>query len=322
MTERPKRLAILHSRAAPRGTRHHMIVVIADRLREMGIEVVDLYGTDHFVPADAVFVHVDISVVPPSLQRFAQRYPIRINAGACDIRKRRFADGLLARGSDYPAPVIVKSDLNYGGAPEFHELSLRDRAVRRARRMLAGQPRPRIVSKADYRIFPTLDSVPADYFTGDNVVQKLLLEKDGTKNLLREYMFLGDLHYENIERSDETIITEDEHVSCLPFTPHPRLRALRLKLGLDYGKIDYVMIGGEPFIFDANKTIGLGAKSQTDQFGEGVNEMLQAFAASLFSLLNNSGAAAQPATAAPAAVPEPTEPSAQCPEAVRRAAIG
>jgi len=34
--------------------------------------------------------------------------------------------------------------------------------------------------------------------------------------------------------------------------------ALREKLHLDYGKIDFVISDGKPFVFDANKTMGLG----------------------------------------------------------------
>ena len=152
-------------------------------------------------------------------------------------------DGLLNRGDSYAGLVIVKSDLNYGGLQELKALTLSGRALRRLRRMLSGQPARTILTKADYRIFPSLGDVPPEYFTPDNVVQKLILEKDGEKNLLREYMFLGNLHYENIERSSAEIITEDEHISCEPFVPHPRLLRLRRQLNLGYGKIDYVMEG-------------------------------------------------------------------------------
>jgi len=285
MLDRPRRLAILHSRSTPRGARHHMISQIESHLNALGVETVHLYGTRQFEPADAIFVHVDLSVVPERVRRFAAKYPMQINAGARDIRKTSFADGLLERWNAYDAPVIVKSDLNYGGVPEFFERGLLDRLVRKLGRVLTGKPAPKIASKSDYRIFPTLAAVPPELFGDGTVVQKLLLEKDGEKNLLREYIFLGRLHYENIERSSSEIITEDEHVSCEPFVPHPRLLNLRHRMKLDYGKIDYVMIDGEPFIFDANKTMGLGNKSGTEAFGEGVNRMLQAFAAELASAM-------------------------------------
>lgn len=287
MPDRPKRLVILHSRGTARGARHHMVMLISEFLDDLGVDVVHLCGTDRFVEADGIFVHVDLSVVPGHIRRFAQRYPKQINANASNIRKRVSVDGLLNRGDSYAGPVIVKSDLNYGGLPELKALTLSGRALRHLRRMLSGQPARTILTKADYRIFPSLGDVPPEYFTPDNVVQKLILEKDGEKNLLREYMFLGDLHYENIERSTAEIITEDEHISCEPFVPHPRLLRLRRQLNLGYGKIDYVMVDGEPFIFDANKTPGLGAWGGTDYFATDIKQMLLGFAEEICRTLQN-----------------------------------
>lgn len=292
MTQRPKRLVILQSRSTPRGARHHMVAMIADHLARRGVEVIHLHGTDEFVPADAVFVHVDLSVLPPAYVRFARRYPLQINAGAVDIRKSAYADGLLNRGDRHDGPVIVKTELNYGGTPEHLERSLPARMARRLGRLLTGAKTPVIQAKTDYRIFPSLADVPADYFTPENVVQKLVVERMDGKHVLREYLFLGDLHYENIERSDEAIITEDEHVSCSPFTPHPRLLALRQNLGLDYGKIDYVMVDGAPFVFDANKTAGIGNLGDPAHLDLDVLDMLEAFAGEVLRLLNEPGAVA------------------------------
>lgn len=306
MAERFKRLAILHSRRASPGARHHMVSLIAEDLAALGVEIVHLYGTSAFEPADALLVHVDQSRVPKSVTRFAERYPRRINAGALDIRKQTFADGLLKRGDTYDAPVIVKSDLNYGGVPEYLGLSLVERAWAKAGRLVVPGPSIRILTKEDYRIFPRLADVPEGYFGRGNIVQKMLYERAGEKFVLREYLFLGNLHYENIEHSDTLIISEDQHISCMPFTPHPRLIEMRRKLNLDYGKIDYVMVDGAPFIFDANKTMGLGEKIGTDGFGDGLREMLRAFAGEIrrvlmhaeegFSLPAPQSGATQPAS--------------------------
>ncbi len=290
MTARPKRLVILKGRGTPRGARHHMVALIAEHLARLGVEITYLHGTDKFVPADAVFVHVDLSVLPPAYVRFAQRYPLQINAGAADIRKSVYADGLLHRGDRHDGPVIVKTELNYGGTPEHMERTLASRIARRLKRIMTGAPAPVIQAKTDYRIFPSLADVPDAFFTPDNVVQKLVVEMHGGKHVLREYLFLGDLHYENIEHSDEAIITEDEHVSCSPFMPHPRLLDLRRRLGLDYGKIDYVMVDGAPFIFDANKTPGIGYSTDTAGLAPDVLNMLEAFAGEVFRLLNASEA--------------------------------
>ncbi|MBA3067744.1 MAG: hypothetical protein FP825_04580 [Hyphomonas sp.] len=317
MPECRKKLAILHSPDAPPGARYYMVMQIADYLEALGIDIIHLYGTGRFVPADAIFVHVDRSVVHPGIARFAGRYARQINGYALDIRKHTFVDGLLNSAEAYPAPVIVKSNLNYGGAPEHGDRNLLSLVARRARRALSGAPKPLIRTKADYRIFPDLADVPRAYFTRDNIVQKLILEKDGAKNLLREYIFLGDLHYENIERSAAKIITEDEHVSCLPFTPHPRLLNMRHRLKLDYGKIDYVLVDGTPFVFDANKTLGVGAFSGTEKFGDGTDLMLKAFAGEIVRMLGEQGDQPSGITRPKAAAPGPKARVPRFPHAAR-----
>lgn len=291
MRHDPRRIVILHSRRTPRDARHHMVAIIADRLAELGTEVVHLHGTSRFVPADGILVHVDLSVVPADVARFAQRYPFQLNAGALDIRKGLYADGLLQPGSALHGPVIAKTELNFGGTPEHLDRPFASRLKRRLAHFLRSAPAPVIQSKADYRIFASLAEVPAMYFTPDTVVQKLVVEMSEGKHVLREYLFLGDLYYENIEHSGEVIITEDEHISCLPFTPHPHLLAVRRKLKLDYGKIDYVIAGGVPFIFDANKTPGIGCVADPACLEPDVLSMLEAFAGEVFRLLNASDAA-------------------------------
>ena len=115
-------------------------------------------------------------------------------------------------------------------------------------------------SKADYFLAESPRDVPGRYFGKDFVVQEFRPERDGGDYVLREYLFLGDRHYQMIQKSDSALIDEDRFVSLAPFKPHSRLLDARRRLGLDYGKIDFVMHDGVPFIFDANKTLGLGAE--------------------------------------------------------------
>lgn len=256
-----------------------MVCIIEDALNKLGIEVVHLYGTDTVIPADLLLVHYDRSVVPEDVVKFSRNYRKKINSGAIDIRKHLYADGLLTRKSVYSGRVIVKSTLNYGGQPENNSRSLAIRIRTRIERMLGLSSTALIRSKDEYRIYDSVRDVPKRYFSDHHVVQKLMPERDGDKNVLREYVFLGNIHYENIERSTSLIITEDEHISCRQFNPHPRLLEMRQKLNLDYGKLDYTMIDGEPFIFDANKTLGLGDVVDREIAGnEEYKSMLHAFA--------------------------------------------
>jgi hypothetical protein len=139
----------------------HLVCIIEDALTRLGVEVVNLYGTDEFVPADLLFVHYDRSVVPAHVSSFARKYQRRINADAIDIRKHTYADGLLTRDSAYDGRVIVKSTLNYGGQPETNSRSLLTRIRQRATRLAGLGSAPLIHSKQDYKIFEHLSDVPA-----------------------------------------------------------------------------------------------------------------------------------------------------------------
>ena len=289
MSNSKARLAIINELSYSPGDRRHMIVLIEEALEAMGVEIVHITKASGYVPADAVFVHIDQSIISPEARALALRYPVSINSYATDIRKFRYIDGLLGRDDSWDGPVIVKSNLNYAGMPERNAARqqgpIARRLLSRVANRLHRQSKYTIQSKEDYRIYPTLSDVPRHYFRNDYVVQKFMAENDGEKNVLREYIFLGDLHYQNIERSDKLIITEDEHVSCEPFEPHPHLLATRRKLGLDYGKIDYTLIDGEPFIFDANKTLGLGEYGDSEWLADDVAKMLRAFAGEVFRLV-------------------------------------
>jgi hypothetical protein len=82
---------------------HHL----AQLWRADGLEVVCLYGTDRFVPADLVLVHVDLSVAPEPYLEFASLYPIVLNGRVRDIRKTVTSRYLVRPGDDWEGPVIV-----------------------------------------------------------------------------------------------------------------------------------------------------------------------------------------------------------------------
>ncbi|MDR9365401.1 MAG: hypothetical protein RI575_08690 [Balneolaceae bacterium] len=53
-----------------------------------------LFGTDRFVPADLLFMHVDLSIVPDEYFEFAEKYPIENNGNIKDIRKSTYGTHL------------------------------------------------------------------------------------------------------------------------------------------------------------------------------------------------------------------------------------
>lgn len=250
------RIAVLFH-ASERGLepRSYIVGHLTDIWREDGLEVIHLHGVDQFVPADLVLVHVDLSVVPDSYLEFASRYPIVLNGRVRDIRKTVTSRYLVRSGDGWNGPVIVKTDLNFGGLPEFRASLTGFRRLRIARalawRLRGGR------SWRRYHVFASLDHVPASLLERpDLVVERFLPDFEDGLYHTQMYLFLGDGERCSRLGSPEPIFKADDSTSAQPVEPHPAARAWREELGLDYGKIDYIVRDGEAILLDANKTTG------------------------------------------------------------------
>jgi len=214
--------------------------------REDGWEVTFLFGLDTFVPAEVCIVHVDLSVVPDEYIRFARRYPVVLNDRIRDVRKSAFSRLRVGRDSACRGPVIVKTDLNYAGHPEL---------------LATGRVRPEEVDLGalEYQIYPDLAEVPAEVFERDDyVVEKFLPEREGDLYFVRFLLVLGDRFTSRRIAAPSPIVRERMMASQRRIAPHPGILAERERLGVDYGKLDYVVHDGEAYLLDVNKTIGGG----------------------------------------------------------------
>ncbi|HEX2877952.1 MAG TPA: hypothetical protein VHO25_00310, partial [Polyangiaceae bacterium] len=173
-----KRIAVLVHENHHRIREDYMVDTYAKFWREDGHEVLTVVGVKEWVPADLVIVHVDLSVVPQEYLDFAARYPAALNARVRDIRKSSISQQLLKRGEGYTGPVIVKSDLNFGGVPDF---------------LLGARRTPLFNGPRDYRVFPSLAAVPPNVFDHpDVVVEKFLPERIDDLYYMRAMVFVGD----------------------------------------------------------------------------------------------------------------------------------
>lgn len=241
----------------------YLVDHLAGFWREDGHDVGYLYGTRRFVPADVLLVHVNLSVVPDEYLEFAARYPIVLNGGIRDIRKSTFSTNLVRPGDGWGGPVIVKSDLNYGGAPERHLrrtwLERRWRGLRRVRRAaerLLGR-RPPFRGSRDYQVFERAADVPPEWFaTRDAVVERFRPEVGDGFYHVRIYMFLGDRWSCTRVGTRHRVVKSEPDSRTEPVEPAPEIVAWRQRLGMDYGKLDYVINDGEAVLVDVNKTTG------------------------------------------------------------------
>ena len=258
------RIGILHHDRIGIVRRGYLIDLMADLWEERNAEVVDIIGIDTRVPVDLLLLHVDLSVVPEAYRRFAQNYSRVINLSAVDIRKRNYLEDLVGVDDESSGPVIVKSNLNHGGLPE----RLLGPRPSGAARLVAGIRRRfrrrlglvnEIRFKIDYEIFPDRGSVPARRFSDGSVVQRFRPERRDGDFVLREYYFLGEIEVLSMEIGSDPILTTGRQVEFRVASPPPEVRAVRDRLNLDYGKIDFSCPEGDVVVYDANKCVGTRA---------------------------------------------------------------
>ena len=165
--------------------RSYLLGSILKEVEQAGIEVEVTHGHRSFVKADLAILHVDATVVDPEYTALARRYPRTINLGIRDIRKSLISGAALSRGKSWDGPVIVKTELNARGAPEFYHnevAALRGKPA----------PHPRVTALRDYVLFDRAGDVPEQIWRDPQlVVEKFMPERDPRGFALRTWCFMG-----------------------------------------------------------------------------------------------------------------------------------
>jgi hypothetical protein len=205
-------------------------------------------GTRQPPPADVAILHVDRTVVPEIYLDVMKGYPVTVNAATGDIRKRRVSQHLVSEGDGYEGPVIVKTDLNAGGYPEWvHQEVDRGRGVM--------PERPVRLMKGRYPVFTSAREVPEALFRDpDVVVERFLPERDERGYYLRTWVFFGDRERCNRVLGPHPVVKAEDVIERVPVPVPDELRAIRARLGFDYGKMDFALYEGKPVLYDANRT--------------------------------------------------------------------
>ena len=242
------RILIIRHAAEPRDLSHHGIAALGELWRETGHTVDIAYGTHNLPEADLAILHVDLSVVPPNYREVAKAFPRVVNGRAFDIRKRRVSRNLLSRDDAWPGRVIVKSDLNCSGWPEWRA---REQALQ------WGHQVPDIPEPVDPVIYVGIRAVPEKVWSDPFlVVERFVAEREGENFAIRHWIFFGDRDRCKRCLSPDPII-KGENIIGVEDAPVPdAIRAVRRRLGLDFGKMDFVVRNDRPILFDANKTPG------------------------------------------------------------------
>lgn len=239
--------------------------------QQQGFEVEVTQGISEEVTADIVISHIDLTLVPDEYTTFLKKYPVVINGVATDISKTRISQNLLSMRDTYEGPVIVKTAANYGGIPELiRQESLGQTAM--------GFERPwRKVEWLDPHHYPLFDSVrhvPHGVWKNKNlVVEKFLAERNEDGHYrLRSWFFLGDKELGKSEYSNNPIVKTGTFKKEIIANVPAELRTERIRLGIDFGRIDYAVINGKAVIYDINTTPVIH-KNTLALFGDRLEEL-------------------------------------------------
>lgn len=285
----PRLLVLLHRREPPPGKVPYRLWDLCERWRARGI-VVHVHRGLRRIPAhDIVLPHIDLTVVPAAYARWIAEADSVINRAVLDLSKRIVSKNLLAERDAWSGPVIVKTDRNHGGLPERRLSRLRRVLPRPLRRRMASPRRTRRslagakwMGAKDYAIFPHLAAVPAGVFRNRAlVVERFLPEVDGERFALRSWSFLGDAGFCARRLSLSPVVRPDEAGPPTACPVPDVLREERVRLGLDYGKLDFVCVEGEVVLLDASRTPGLvrgheptGHAAMQETLAEGIRPWL------------------------------------------------
>lgn len=234
----------------------HMLSRLVDIWSSSGCRV--SIGPCDQLDAAIGIVHVDRTVVPGNCLPELPSNRVLLNQKILDISKRLISDQLIkSKHNDWPGSVIIKTDANYYGGIERGELRPWD--IRRIRRRISGLIPWTLMREPphnDYPVLPSVRDVPDWVWTRqDLIVERFLPERHGDEYALRMWIFMGDQEYSARIFSRHPIVkaTRMTHYEYLDEVP-PSLREIRQRLGIDFGKFDYVMIDGNPILLDVNKT--------------------------------------------------------------------
>ena len=209
-------------------------------------------------PAPAAFFHVDLTDVPEKFHNLPARYARHINGDVRTIRRTLYSTARLNRDNVHSGPVIVKTVLNSRGEPEAR-YEWRQTAAGWMKHFVRRSIDRQYLAKAcpDYRVFDSLADVPEEVWTDDRLIVERFLVDDSSGPIVKHrYEFFQDVDL--VTRATYTTALCDPGSvidMVLEDAPPAEVAAVRQRLSLDFGAIDYFETEDGVHVIDANKTI-------------------------------------------------------------------
>ena len=216
-------------------------------------------GPTESLEADIGIMNIDLTKVPKEMIPANPSGRPLLNSLILDISKRRISSNILNPESSHQGEVIIKTDNNYFGLPEHSTgKARRPNGLIRSivKRTLPWQYTKQLWYYKNYPVCKSIKDVPAWVWKREDlVVERFVPEKERDEYSLRVWAFFGDQEYGVRMFGKNPIVkagnrTRYEYLKEVPV----ELRAVRKRLGMDFGKFDYVIHDGEVILLDVNKT--------------------------------------------------------------------
>lgn len=222
-------------------------------------------GPANRIDADIGVMHIDRTRIDHNLVPDNPSHRPLLNEGVLDISKRGFSTLRVLAGDSWDGPVIIKSNLNYYGAPEWART--RHSFFERKRRKLAEKHwrLARMLPPKKYPVLPKLSQVPGWVWEHrDLIVERFMPEREGDLYCLRGWVFFGKRGYTYRLFSRHSLVKAGNITRYeLLGDPPAELEAFREANGFDFGKFDYVEVEGRPILLDINKTPTIASSTST-----------------------------------------------------------
>ncbi|WP_156937877.1 hypothetical protein [Mesorhizobium sp. LNHC221B00] len=242
-----------------RSGEEYSIQSLLPRLEQAGmtVRVLDRPAREHLAPA--ALLHIDLTDVPHLYHDIARRYARTINGHALSIHRQLYSSLRIGAGDGHSGPVIVKTVLNSRGRPELRWRQYRNgwtRAMHFVRKTADPGYKERLCPR--YRVYDTLAQVPPEAWGDERLmVEKFAFDSLDLPIVKHRYMFLLGAEVNMRQTYNDVLCKGSEIISNeIGGAVPPEVRAVRERLRLDFGAIDYFIVDGKGIVVDANKTVG------------------------------------------------------------------
>jgi hypothetical protein len=257
--------------------------ILAGCFKQYGLKVDAQIGLGSEQNSRCVFNHVDLTTTPEPYLDYFKTFPNGINTSLVDISKSLVChESLVTQNDDYQGAVIVKTNLNCGGAPELEGMQ-RSGEVPQGR-VIQNYSNARFMDPGKYLIYKSAKDVPSGVWKNpDLIVQQFRAEIDGHgRYCLRYWYVLGSKGFHTRIATDKPIVKGSNILDrqLLDEPTPPALLQAKERLGVDYGRFDYIVSSGEAVLFDVNRTPCIRPESaalyqkQFEEMSMGVYEFL------------------------------------------------